>query len=224
MDFAQEPIFIWLSQFAYEPLMVYWGLVGMMLLSAIGFPLPEEVTLVSVGILAFMGANPHLFPPPYAGAPVVNVHEAALIAFLAVFAGDFIIYILGRVWGRKLLYKKPFNRLISENIIHKVETWTHKYGVYTCGIFRFTPGIRFPGHLITGMMKFSIWKFALVDGVAAAISVPTQIYLLAFYGDTILTKIRQFKLVILSLVVVAIVIFIVVKLYKKYQNVSTEKN
>ena len=65
MDFAQEPIFQWMSQFAYEPTMVYVGLVGMMLLSSVGFPLPEEVTLVSVGVLAFMGANPEHFPPPF---------------------------------------------------------------------------------------------------------------------------------------------------------------
>ncbi|MGZ3746944.1 MAG: DedA family protein, partial [Pseudobdellovibrionaceae bacterium] len=62
MSIFQEPIFQWLSQYAYQPELVYTALLGMMLMSAIGLPLPEEVTLVSIGVLVFMGANPQHFP------------------------------------------------------------------------------------------------------------------------------------------------------------------
>ena len=217
MSIAHEPIFQWMSQFAYQPNVVYGGLVGMMLLSAVGFPLPEEVTLVSVGILAFMGANPQLFPPPYAGAPVVNVHTAAIIAFLAVFFSDFLIYTLGRVFGRKILRRPAVQKLISESMMKKVEDWTRKYGAYACGIFRFTPGIRFPGHLACGMLKFPIWKFMLIDGLAALISVPVQIYLLAHYGEPILVKLRQFKLVVLAIIVIVVVYFLIKKIRDKYR-------
>ena len=74
----------------------------MMLLSAVGLPLPEEVTLVSVGILAYMGANPDKFPPPFPGAPYVNATTAAAVAFLAVFLSDFLIYCIGRFFGVKI--------------------------------------------------------------------------------------------------------------------------
>lgn len=211
MSIAHEPIFQWMAQFAYEPGMVYTGLIGMMLLSAVGLPLPEEVTLVSVGILVFMGGNPHLFPPPFDGAPVVNVHTAAAVAFFAVFMSDFLIYMVGRKFGRKILRRPTVQKLISESMMQRVEEWTQKYGSYACGIFRFTPGIRFPGHLACGIMKFPIWKFMLIDGVAAMISVPTQIYLLAHYGEDILTKLRQFKLIVLAVLVVIGIYFLIKK-------------
>ncbi|MCB0371100.1 MAG: DedA family protein, partial [Bdellovibrionales bacterium] len=91
-------IFQWFAQFAFEPNKVYIGICVMMLASALGLPLPEEVTLVSAGFLAFMGSRPDLFPPPYPGAPVVNANEAAMISFFAVFCSDFLIYFVGRRW------------------------------------------------------------------------------------------------------------------------------
>ncbi|MGZ3773107.1 MAG: DedA family protein [Pseudobdellovibrionaceae bacterium] len=220
MEFAHEPIFQWISQFAYQPGVVYAALIGMMMLSSVGFPLPEEVTLISVGILAFMGAHPQHFPPPYEGAPVVSVHMAAAIALLAVVAADTFIYFMGRIFGRKILYHPRVHKLIPEHLMKRVEEWTHKYGAYACGIFRFTPGIRFPGHLACGMLHFPVWKFIVIDGVAALISVPTQIYLLATYGEPILTKLRQFKLVLLGFLVFLLLYFLI----KKWRNKVVEKS
>lgn len=214
MEFANEPIFQWISQFAYEPTMVYAAILGMMLLSSIGLPLPEEVTLVSVGVLAFMGSHPDHFPPPYPGAPVVNVHMAALVAFLAVIGSDTLIYFIGRFFGRRLLYHPRIHKMFPEHMMRRVEEWTHKYGAYACGIFRFTPGLRFPGHLACGMLKYPVWKFLSIDGTAALISVPTQIYLLAHYGEPILNKLRQFKMVVL----VVLALLIVYLLFRKVRQ------
>lgn len=211
MSIFQEPIFQWLSQYAYQPELVYFALIGMMFLSSVGLPLPEEVTLVSIGVLAFMGANPQHFPPPYAGAPVVNMHTAALVASLSVFLSDFLIYTIGLRWGRRLLESRLMRKVISPEMMGRVETWTKKYGAYACGIFRFTPGIRFPGHLACGMMHFPAWKFALIDGIAVLISVPTQIYLLAIYGDPIIRRLHQFKIVLFSIIGILLVGFIAKK-------------
>ncbi|MEK2645871.1 DedA family protein [Bdellovibrio sp. BCCA] len=217
MEFANEPIFQWMSQFAYQPGTVYAALIGMMMLSAVGFPLPEEVTLISVGILAFMGAHPQHFPPPFEGAPVVSVHTASAIAFAAVVVSDFVIYLIGRIFGRKLLYHPRVHKLFPEHLMKRVEEWTHKYGAYACGIFRFTPGLRFPGHLACGMLRYPAWKFLVIDGIAALISVPTQIYLLAHYGEPILTKLRQFKLVVFAIIGLLLVYFLIKKLRDRWK-------
>lgn len=211
-------VFQWFSQFAYQPNMVYLGIVLLMVASALGFPMPEEVTLVSVGFLAFMGSRPDLFPPPFPGAPVVNVHEAAVISFLAVFGSDFLIYGVGRKWGRKILYHPRMRRFISEESIQRVENWTKKYGNFAVFVFRFTPGVRFPGHLATGMLKFSAWKFAMIDGLAALISVPTQIYLLAFYGKEILVYFSKFKIIVFSLLAIGLVIYLLRKLQTRKRD------
>lgn len=218
MEFANEPIFQWMAQFAYQPMTVYAALVGMMCLSAIGFPLPEEVTLISVGILAFMGAHPDHFPPPFEGAPVVSVHTASIVAFTAVVASDFIIYLIGKYFGRRMLYHPRISKFFSPEMMKKVEDWTAKYGAYACGIFRFTPGLRFPGHLACGMLEFPAWKFLLIDGFAALISVPTQIYLLAHYGEPILTKLRQFKIILFSAIGILLIFFLVKKLRQRFRQ------
>lgn len=211
MNIAEEPIFQFLSQYAYQPNMVYLIFIGMMLISAVGFPMPEEVTLISVGLLAFIGNNPQLFPPPFEGAPSVNIKTAAIFAFFVVLLSDFVIYSLGRLWGKKILKLPLFKKFLNEERWSRIERWTHRYGAYTCGLFRFTPGLRFPGHLATGMMRFPIWKFLLIDGVAALISVPTQIYLIGNYGESILVKLKELKLVVLSVLLVLVVIYFVRK-------------
>jgi len=201
-----------LAPYAYEPTWVYIFTVVMMLLSSVGLPIPEEATLVSVGLLAYMGAHPQKYPPPFSGAPHVDAETAALVAFLAVFFADFIIYAIGRFFGRKIFDWKPIRSILSEENRIKIEEWTAKYGAYACGIFRFTPGLRFPGHLACGMLKFPAWKFGLIDGVAAAISVPTQILLLAYYGDYILKFLKQFKIGLLGILLIIAIYFI----YKKF--------
>ena len=201
-----------LAPYAYEPTWIYIFLVSMMVFSAVGLPFPEEATLVSVGLLAYMGMNPEIFPPPFAGAPHVNPRTAAVVAFFAVFMSDFIICSIGRFFGRKIFDLKPVKSVLSEENRLRIEDWTQKYGAYACGIFRFTPGLRFPGHLACGMLRFPAWKFALIDGIAALISVPTQILLLAFYGEVILKFLKQFKIALLCVFVIAILFF----LYKRY--------
>lgn len=209
---------ICLAPYAYEPTWIYTFLISMMFLSAVGLPFPEEATLVTVGILAYMGMHPKLYPPPFPGAPHVHPETAAIVAFLAVFFADFIIYGIGRMFGRRIFDLKPIRAVLSEQNRVKIEEWTQKYGAYACGIFRFTPGLRFPGHLACGMLKFPAWKFALIDGVAAMISVPTQILLLAYYGEDILKFLRQFKIGLLAVLAVAAVYFI----YKKFTAKKAE--
>lgn len=203
-----------LAPYAYEPGWIYFFLIVMMLLSAVGLPLPEEVTLVSVGVLAYMGANPDKFPPPYPGAPHVHPTTAAIVAFFAVLASDFLIYSIGRFFGSKVFEWSPVKRVISEEGRRRIEQWTQKYGSWACGIFRFTPGIRFPGHLACGMVRFPAWKFALIDGIAAMISVPTQILILAHYGEDILGVLRKFKFVVLAVCAIVLTIYV----YKKWRS------
>lgn len=201
-----------LTPYAYEPMWVYFFLVLMMLLSAVGLPLPEEVTLVSIGILAYMGANPDKYPPPFPGAPFVHPTTAAIVAFFAVYCSDFLIYGIGRFFGNRVFEWGPIKKVITTEARIKIQEWTKKYGSLACGIFRFTPGIRFPGHLACGMVKFPAWKFGLVDGIAALISVPTQILILAHYGEPILGALKKFKFVFLVILAIACVFYV----YRKF--------
>jgi membrane protein DedA with SNARE-associated domain len=212
--------FVCLSPYAYEPMWIYFFVVVMMLLSAVGLPFPEEVTLVSVGILAYIGSHPELYPPPYPGAPFVHPTTAAVVAFLAVFGSDLLIYFIGRFFGPKVFEWGPVKKVISSDSRIKIQSWTNKYGSLACGIFRFTPGVRFPGHLACGMVKFPLWKFMLIDGLAALISVPTQILLFAHYGEAIYGVFQKSKYVILG-ALVAFGIFYIIKKWTSKKEVQS---
>lgn len=220
MSLAEQPIFQFLAQYAYQPEWVYLAVIGMMLASGFGFPLPEELTLISVGVLAFMGSRPDLFPPPTPDATPVNMHHAAIVAFIAVILSDFLIYAIGRMWGRRILYHPRMRRLVSEESLQRVEAWTHRYGMVAVFVFRFTPGVRFPGHLVCGIMKLPIWKFISVDAFAAGISVPTQIYLIAIYGEPILKFLQEVKIVVFSLFALGLIVYAVRKYMMKSRSQS----
>lgn len=217
MHFGQEPIFQWLSQYAYQPGMVYMGVFAMMIASGFGFPLPEEVTIISVGVLAYMGANPAMFPPPYAGAPVIGGYEAAIVVSLAVLLADNLVFWLGRTFGRKIMKIRRFNGFFEGPTMARINHFVVKYGVYAAFIFRFTPGIRFPAHLFLGMSHFSAWIFLLVDGLAVLISVPTQILLVYHFGEPILATFYKFKVYVGILLGIGLIYFLGHRLWLRFK-------
>lgn len=207
MNIANETVFKWLVQYAYEPGIVYTIVTLIMFASAFGFPLPEEVTILSVGILAYMAAHPSVFPPPYEGAHGIEVAEAALVCFVAVIISDLVVYVLGRRYGPKLMRWRMIERLITPDALKKIESWTARYGMWAAAVFRFTPGLRFPGFWTCGMAGLSPWRFLLADGGAALISVPTQVYLVATYGESIFGFLKQMKVIIFSGIAILVMIY-----------------
>lgn len=191
---------------SYQPWAVYCAVVGFMLMSAFGLPIPEEVILISAGFVGHMSLYPTEPHPP--GVHVVNVHVLATVAMVAVLGADFLIYILGKRFGPALFRQRWFQRVVSPDRLVKVRGWMQKYGFWPVIVFRFTPGVRFPGHLMCGAMGLSPWKFLTVDFFAALISVPTQIYFVTFYGREILKYFREAKILIFGLLAIGLAIFL----------------
>ncbi|RYZ76221.1 MAG: DedA family protein [Proteobacteria bacterium] len=203
------------SQYAYSPWLVYGAVCLFMLLSAFGLPIPEEIVLISAGFVGHMALHPADYPPPYPGAPSVNIYVLAFVSFVAVMGSDFLIYVLGKKFGPRMFKMKWFARLISENALDRIQRWTRKYGAWAVFAFRFTPGVRFPGHLMCGAMGLSPWRFVGVDMIAAGISVPTQILLVSLYGETILRYFGQFKLYLFSTFGVLLIAFLIYKVIQR---------
>lgn len=200
----QEQILDALNQYAHNPALIYSIVFLIMYASSFGFPIPEELTLLTVGFIAHMSLNPENFPLPE-GGQALNPHAAALVCFLAVVSSDLLVYFLGRTFGRRVLRFWFFKKIFTSERVDKVQAWTMKYGNWACGIFRLTPGLRFPGHLSCGMMHFPVWKFVVIDGLMAIITVPTQVYAVAYYGDEIFEVLKQFKIGVGAIIIIAIV-------------------
>jgi membrane protein DedA with SNARE-associated domain len=206
------------AQYAYEPMIVYGFIVLFMTASSFGLPIPEEMTLVSAGLVAHMARNPDIYPPPTPGAEGVDLILLSTICFVAVLGSDVLIYFLGRIFGKKLIRTKFFNTNVGQARFNKINKIFQKYSFWASGIFRFLPGIRFPGHMSCGLMGIPLWKFMTVDGIAALVSVPTQVILVAFYGDVILEKFKEFKLILLGIIGTIVVVWLLNRLYHFIQG------
>lgn len=202
------------AQYAYHPFWVYGGIFAFMLASGFGLPLPEEVVLISSGLVGYAALHPEVFPPPSPDSLAVNIYILAIVAFVSVMASDYLIFFLGRYFGPKVFSLKMFRRFSETGALDKVRGWVDRYGYYTVIVFRFTPGIRFPGHLMCGALGLSRFRFLMIDGIAAFLSVPSQVLLVSIYGKEILKNIREFKLVVLAVAAV-VVIFIFLKRYRE---------
>lgn len=199
----------WFTVYAYQPEIVYASVIALMLLSGFGLPLPEEVVIISSSLLAFMALHPDLYPPPEPGLRGVNVYVLAMVCFFAVLFSDFVVFQLGRTFKHTSL----FQSLVNPRLFRRARFWTTKYGVLMVGVFRFIPGVRFPGHLACGALGIPPWKFLLVDMSVIFITIPTQVFLIAFFGEDILAFIKKFKLYIVAIMAV-VIIYIVIKVFR----------
>ena len=214
----EQAIIDFFAGYAYEPVFVYLFIALFMMGSSMGLPLPEEVTLVGAGIVAHMASHPDLYPPPYPGAEGVSLIPLAIFCFVAAVGSDYIIFLTGKLYGKKILKTKLGQRLLSPERFDKINHFFNKYSYWASGIFRFTPGIRFPGFLSCGMMGIPTWKFLLMDGGAALLTVPTQVVLVAIYGEVIMAKFTEFKIYILSFFGFIILIWLVRKLIAYFKS------
>lgn len=187
----------WFVHIAYQPYWVYSLVIILMFASSFGLPLPEEVTIISSSLTAYMATQPDKYPPPTPDAVGVNPYTLAVVCFFAVFFSDYVIYWIGEYTGGKLNQHPRWQKHFQGRSFKMVQRWIHNYGTLAPCIFRFTPGLRFPGHMMCGAIGLPRWKFIAVVGTAAVITVPTQVLLISRYGEVIIETINHIKYYVL---------------------------
>jgi len=222
-EFSEASLLALFTEYAYQPGYVYSFVVLFMFASSFGLPIPEELVLISAGLVAHIAQDPVAYPPPYPGAIGVHVGTLAIICFWAVFISDMLVFFIGKYFGVRLIKSSFFREKMDGNIFQKVNIWFQKYGAFACGIFRFIPGLRFMGHMSCGLLGIPPSKFILIDGTAVLISVPTQVYFVATYGDIVLGRFKEFKMLVLIIICAVILFWILKKIFRKYLSNSEAK-
>lgn len=172
------------SQYGYAA--VFFVLV----LCGFGVPIPEDITLVTGGVISGLG---------YA-----NVHIMVLIGLLGVLVGDGLMFAAGRIFGHKILKVRFVARIMTPKRYAQVQEKFDKYGNRVLFVARFLPGLRTPIYITAGISRrVSFLRFLLMDGLAALISVPVWVYLGAYGAentDWLMEKVHQFQSVLLTLI------------------------
>jgi membrane protein DedA with SNARE-associated domain len=151
-------------------LVAYLAIFGVLLACGLGLPLPEDISLILGGYLAYAGA---------ASLPVMMV-----VAFAGILAGDTIIYLAGRRLGTSVGTRPGFfARIVTPQKRARVEQLFAIHGQKIVMVARFLPGVRAVTYFIAGSARMPYVRFILWDGLAALASAPLFVYLGFHFGD-----------------------------------------
>lgn len=188
----------------------YWAVFLVLLACGFGVPIPEDITLVSGGVISGLGYT--------------NVHWMLVVSMLGVLVGDSTMYWLGRIYGEKILKFPLIRNVATPERFATVQERFEKQGWKLLFMARFLPGLRAVVYLVSGITrKVSFIKFLLVDFFAAIISVPIWVYL-GDYGasnlDWLKEQVANGQHIIFAILGV-VILFLGWKWYKKKKGNST---
>jgi len=163
---------------------------GVLLACGFGFPLPEDVILVTGGVLAWM-ASPleHITVRSMIGDHALLVMVG--VGLLGILAGDSVIYWAGRSFGARVADIWPLRRIVTPQKLERVEKLMRRRGNVVVVIARYLPGLRAPTYFTAGHSRLPFWEFLLFDGAAALISAPLWVCLGFYFGDDIERAARE---------------------------------
>lgn len=154
----------------------YLVILGVILMSGFGLPIPEDVPILLGGYLAGIGqVNPWTMLPAI---------------FAAVMGADAILFMLGRRYGHHVPRLPLLKRLLTPKRLALTEHRLQQHGGKFLFVARFLPGVRAPAMFCAGTFGVPYWKFLVYDGGAALLSVPT-LFLLAYYFAESIEEVRR---------------------------------
>lgn len=133
------------------------GLFVLLLLGVVGFPFPEDAILLTGGFLIARGsARPALI--------LISVYSGLLLT-------DFLLYSVGRKYGRMVITHRRFSRLLSSERLSRMERAFNRKGVLVILLGRQILGIRSQVLLSAGVMKMPSRRFFFSDAVSAMVTI-----------------------------------------------------
>ncbi len=177
---------------SFGPNLCYPGMFGLLLLSGVGVPLPEDLTLATSGYLI--------------SKSLMSWVPTVLVGIAGVITGDQFVYSLGKAFGPKVLAHRWLSRLLPAERYERVRNRFLRHGPKMIFFARFAAGLRGPVFLTAGVLQMPRRRFLLWDLAGAAVNVPLYVLLGYLVGprlESLLAGIRHFwQLVILLLLLV----------------------
>ncbi|WP_342716107.1 DedA family protein [Bacillus paramycoides] len=123
----------------------YWALFFCLWLGIIGMPIPDEMIVMSGGFVSSLG--------------ILSVMSAFLLTYLGVVSGLSLGYIVGKIFGTKVL-DKLMKRKKAKYLL-KSQQMVEKYGHYALVTSYFIPVVRHIVPYLVGMNNMSFKTYAL---------------------------------------------------------------
>lgn len=184
----------------------YAGVVGTLIGSGFGLPIPEEIPVVTAGAMVGHDAQEVWHALPVGGLAggaafgqymendavgLTKWYVMLPLLILGVVLGDSVLYAAGRLFGRRLLHSAfVTRRVLPPDKRAKIEENFRTRGVMILLGARFTPGIRTPVFLMSGVLKLPFSRFLLADGLYAVPGVSLLFWLSYLFTDQFVSAIK----------------------------------
>jgi membrane protein DedA with SNARE-associated domain len=177
------------------------GIFAALLAAGIGIPIPEEIPIVTGGVLAGHLEND------------LRWWIMLPVCILGVVVCDGLLYGIGRVWGPRVL-ELPFvkTRLLPPDRRTHIEDNFRQYGVKILLFARFLPAIRSPIFITAGMMRVPFSRFLLADGIYAIPGVSLLFFLGYWFTDQFkkaVEKAESYRPLVVVIILVAVASYLV---------------
>jgi membrane protein DedA with SNARE-associated domain len=150
----------------------YIGIFCLLILGGLGFPFPEDGVLIMSGLLIAQG--------------VIKLGPALLFIYPSLLIADFILYSIGRKYGRMVVEHKRFSKIVSPATLSRLEEKFMRWGALMVFLGRHFVGFRAPIFLISGVMRISRTKFLIADGLSAIITISITLGLGYLGGNSLM--------------------------------------
>lgn len=185
----------------------YFGIFIAMTIESASIPLPSEIIMGIAGFLAYKGE--------------MSVVGIGLAGALGNICGSTIMYFLGSRGGRPLVDKYGHYFHISNERFNKVETWFAKWGDIVVFASQLLPVVRTFVSLPAGVLKINFPKFILYTFSGALIWCTLLGYISSLLGpewEKLSDLTHQAEIVMLIAFLLALVLYIVWRIYKHKQK------
>ncbi len=180
------------------------GLLLLLVLGALGLPFPEDMTLVLCG---FFIANDMIRPLP-----------ALLTLYGVLLAIDYALFFAGRKYGREIVLRRSFRRMLSAERLAQLESRFKKWGILLIVVGRHIVVLRTQLILATGVFRMPPVKFLIADAVTIPVTMLIMIGL-GYIGANSLQIVKKDitrveHLALLAVIVLVLLLF----LYRSLKN------
>jgi membrane protein DedA with SNARE-associated domain len=174
----------------------YPAIVAILLLCGLGLPVPEEMTLIGSGYLAYR------YPD------LMDWRVASAVCVAGILLGDTVIYSLGRRFGNSVLRLPIIRHELTPARLAKFDAYFERYGMRAIFLARFLMGVRLAAYFVAGRQRMEYWRFLLLDLAGAALTGPTSVFLGYHFGgelETAVVYVHRSNRLVIGLLVSAVV-------------------
>lgn len=181
---------------------LYFVLFGILIFSGVGLPVPEEVTLLLGGYLAYL--------------EFTDFWTTTYVLIAGIVVADIFGYFLGR-YGGQWLSAKVSHRHWAVMLLDRGREYFEKHGEKIVILSRPLLGVRIAVPIMAGHFRMNFVKFLFFD-VASAIPWTFFLVSLSYYlgsGLDLITEAKEIKHIMFG-IILAVVAVLAVRFIRKY--------